>query len=352
MEKISFHFNGGIADNHELNFYEAGRFQYAAARFIYALESFRQDRRVVGRLTSKIAVDIRVKAPTQGSFLQEIIIFAAPAITDCALQVSVEAMMAYAWNKLFPASDTDNELAVELARAEVAREGQRTLQEVERTQQIRLMSDVARNGEATTQQALTILQETLNSNRQVMLGEQEITKQVLQLAFGRTKSDIERQELLSEFQEPLAEIDDTESDKLAGQLRKAVPDMVLPLRTSAEQLDIGGVSTGKSFASLDFDSGQAIGSHQIDADRQTRRGKIKSYDREQGSGKFRYHGDNALLNPLSFKIPSERRLEVGPKIIQAMQMESVIVAIQFVKDKFGNTISVILWDVFPEEGEG
>jgi hypothetical protein len=53
MDTIQFKFEGGMADNHELNFYEASRFQYAAARFIYTLEKFRQEGKIVARLNQR-----------------------------------------------------------------------------------------------------------------------------------------------------------------------------------------------------------------------------------------------------------------------------------------------------------
>lgn len=348
MESIKFHFDGGMANNHELNFYEAGRFQYAAARFVYNLERFRQDRKVVGRLSSKVAADIRIKAPQRGSFLQEILIVTAPAIAECAVQVPVEAMVAYAWNKLFPASSVDKELAIELSRQETERARETTAQAEQHTEQMRLMAEVARNGEATTQQALAILEKALEDNRQITLQQGEISRQALQLAAGRTKAEVERQELINEFRDQFSDIDVVESDRLAGQLRKAVPDIALPLRTSADQLDIAGGNTQKSFASLDFETGQAIGSQKIDSNRTTRRGRIKSYDREQGTGKFRY---DDFAHPLSFRIPTESKLEVAPRVIRAMQMETVLATVQFIRDQFDNPISLLLWDVYPEDGE-
>lgn len=302
----------------------------------------------MGRLSAKVAADIRIKAPQPACFLQEILIVSAPAIIDCAIQVPVEAMVAFAWNKLFPASSSDSELAIELARQEVAREQERTAQAVQQTEQMRIMADVARSGEATAKQALSILEHKIQDDRQLSLDNVEITKQDLKLAAGRTKSDIERQELINEHRDQFSQIDAAESDRLAGQLRKAVPDIALPLKSSADQLDIGGGRTGKAFASLDFATGQAIGSQNPDPDRTTRRGRIKSYDREQGTGKFRY---DEFSHPLSFKIPAESKLEVAPKVIGAMQMKTVMATIQFIRDQFGNPISILLWDVYPEEGE-
>jgi hypothetical protein len=54
VETLQFKFEGGMADNHELNFYEAGRFQYGAARFIYTIEKFRQEGKIVSKANDRV----------------------------------------------------------------------------------------------------------------------------------------------------------------------------------------------------------------------------------------------------------------------------------------------------------
>jgi len=95
MQNIRFQFLGGMADNHEMNFYEAGRFQYGAARFIYTLEKFRQEGRIVSRIGEKVKADIRIKAPKEGSFIQDVLIVASPIIADTSIKCSFEALFAY-----------------------------------------------------------------------------------------------------------------------------------------------------------------------------------------------------------------------------------------------------------------
>ena len=63
---ITFSFTGGIAENHELSFYEAARFQYAAAKLLYKLEHFRQKGIVLDRVSRKIDADIRVSTAKEG----------------------------------------------------------------------------------------------------------------------------------------------------------------------------------------------------------------------------------------------------------------------------------------------
>ena len=341
LESIQFKFDGGMSSNHELNFYEAGRFSYGAARWLYTLEKFRQDRKVISRLSTRVEADIRIRAPKRGSFLQEIIITAAPIIADCALKVPFEAMVAYAWDKISPPNTNDKELAVVLAKQEIEKER-------EKTKQFEIFAEVVSNNNATTQQTLSILDELVRRDRSHIVDGKEILREDLQLARDRTKAEVDRQQLIHEYIDQFSSLNSKESDLLAGQLRKSVPDMVLPLRSSATQLSIGGGSSKKSFAALDFKTGKAIGAQLEDKNREVWRGKLKSYDREQGTGKFRY---DDYKNPISFRIPHELRRNLSPKIVQAMQMDTVLATVQFIRDNFGNEISMILWDLHPDEGE-
>ncbi|MGJ3257959.1 MAG: hypothetical protein ACFE0S_00005 [Rhodospirillales bacterium] len=70
---FKFRFTGGIADENQLGFYDAGRFQYGAARLIHTSEVFRSRRHIPKRVTASIRseVDLRVRAAEPGSFLQE-----------------------------------------------------------------------------------------------------------------------------------------------------------------------------------------------------------------------------------------------------------------------------------------
>jgi hypothetical protein len=57
-EKLTFHFEGGLADEHKLDFYEAARFQYAAARLVVKLSQFRARGNFVKKITNTSNQDI------------------------------------------------------------------------------------------------------------------------------------------------------------------------------------------------------------------------------------------------------------------------------------------------------
>ena len=67
-EALSFHFEGSLADEHRMNFYESARFQYAAARLIVKLAQFRQRGNFSQKITNNSNIAIELVAQTEGSF--------------------------------------------------------------------------------------------------------------------------------------------------------------------------------------------------------------------------------------------------------------------------------------------
>lgn len=68
-EEIDFRFQGGLSDGHEMDFYEAGRFQYGAARLMVKLDQFRRTGRFYSRVTIDNNTSIRLRNQEDGSFI-------------------------------------------------------------------------------------------------------------------------------------------------------------------------------------------------------------------------------------------------------------------------------------------
>jgi hypothetical protein len=346
MSSIKFQFTGGMADNHEMNFYEAGRFQYGAARFIYTLERFRQDGKVVNRLSSRVNADIRIKAPQQGSFVQEIIFFAAPVIAEASIQCSFEALFAYVWNLILPTNKA-SDIAVALAKQEVEREKQRTLQEVERTEQTRLMAEVANNSNATTQQALEILNYAVTNGITIANEDYRLSREDVLAIRDEAVSNLDREKIIKENQVHLNSISPETERKLASQLRKSVNDLALPLRGSARNLNITQSNTeNRNIATLNAESARAI-SEEIESDLTISiRTSIKSYDVETGYGKLRF---GEQQKPVTFRVPTASKDILRSKILSAMDQEDVLVSAYEVKDTYGTVIRLILDNILKNE---
>jgi hypothetical protein len=360
MQKVQFKFSGGMANNHEMNFYEAGRFQYSAARFIYTLEKFRQDGRVVSRLTTTVNADIRIKAPIGGSIVHEALMVALPTISECAIKCSFEAVFAYVWDLILPKSKGPD-IALELARTELLREEQRTLQEGQRTTQMQIMSAFASSAIATTSEslravsedslrttseALRILDYVVRQGRGVHTANYHLTTEEIKNVRDEMFSQLKREELIAQNQAALSEINPETERKLAGQLRKTIGDLALPLKSSATNLNIAISGDGvRDVANLDVESAHSITQVIEDELPIIIRGSIKSYDVENGTGKFRYI---ELNNPISFRVPSASRLTLKTKILDGMERGDILLSAYFVRDAFRNPTNLIIDDVLED----
>jgi len=143
--RLTFRFEGGDADGGQLNFYDAARFQYGAARFVYTLEYFRQTGIVLSKITRRVNAEYRVPTPERGSWIMDVVQFAAPLMGEMEFKVPIEVMIAHVMERLIPgrkSRETLKEILSEPRSLDSERtvlERERTAQERERTEQIRLL---------------------------------------------------------------------------------------------------------------------------------------------------------------------------------------------------------------------
>ena len=73
-EKFSVVYDGGLASEGQLHFYEYGRAAYAVAGLVATVEHFRRTGHVASRISSRSYVDVIINAPERGSFPIDILI--------------------------------------------------------------------------------------------------------------------------------------------------------------------------------------------------------------------------------------------------------------------------------------
>lgn len=121
-EKIVFHFEGSLADSHSLNFYEAARFQYAAARFVVKLLQFRASGSFVKKITNNTNSDILLETHSRGSFDISILIPIAMAAKDAFISTSASQLMSYVFERLVGKTPNNQIASVLNAQSEVVRQ--------------------------------------------------------------------------------------------------------------------------------------------------------------------------------------------------------------------------------------
>jgi len=279
--RLTFRFEGGDADGGQLNFYDAARFQYGAARFVYTLEYFRQTGIVLSKITRRVNAEYRVPTPERGSWVMDVVQFAAPLMGEMAFKVPIEVMMAHVMEQLIPgrkSRETLKEILSEPRSPDSERtilERERTAQERERTEQIRLLTN-------TNAKALDVLGKTLDR-----LSAGGPATQTLHEVRDELTASFERVQMIEHYKRELDKIDDSYMTRLLDKTRTQVVEMGKPLIRSADRLAIGEVSRPQPFVSLTRRSVEALSGNTVDAIPSTLRGSIIRFDKENGWGKFR-----------------------------------------------------------------
>lgn len=99
-EKITFHFSGALAEHHKLNFYEAARFQYAAARLVVKLVQFRANGNFAKNITNFSNQDILLDTQEDGSFDISILVPVLMMAQEAFVNVSLTNLMSYIFERI------------------------------------------------------------------------------------------------------------------------------------------------------------------------------------------------------------------------------------------------------------
>ena len=226
---IFFAFEGGDADQQQPNFYDASRFQYAAARLIYTLEHFRQTGRVLERIHAKVQADYRVSSPRPGSWVLDVVLVNSLPLAQMLIQVPIDIMLAYVIDRLIPANKPRS-IALEIER-------ERTAQSREETRRHEIMAQ-------SNAIALNALSRALDASQvhQDRLVQALEARSELQAARDRSLS------LRAHNDELNDKIDDNMEAQLMSITRGQVVEMGKPLLRSAEDLVIGGANVRGNLA--------------------------------------------------------------------------------------------------------
>ncbi len=331
--QLRFRFEGGDAAGGTLNFYDAGRFQYGAARFIYTLEYFRQTGQVLSKITRRVDADYQISTPARGSFVLEVIQTAAPLLAEMAIKVPINVIMAHVMERLTPGRKS-RELASELLDDRRSGESERTAQERERTIQEKEKTEQIRIQASTTQQALRLVSDALST----LLPTHPQT-QALKDVHAELKASSERDRLAAPYQRELEKITDRDMTRLLDRTRSQVIEMGKPLIRSAERLEISEITSSSPLVSMNRRTVEELSGNEVDPLPSTLRGNITRFDKENGWGKFRNREFSA---PISFVVPAAIRNTLRDDVIDAMKEDEVDVIFYYVRDKSGKVQYLIV----------
>src|SRR5690606_39003909 len=133
-------FEGGIADAGQLHFYEYSRSQYARARFLATIEHFRRTEVVAERITLSSNVEILVKSPQTGSFIEDVVVPALQEGMAAAISTPLSALISYVWHMMINRPEKTDSALAELASVRKAEIAASVLNEQERTKQVEALA--------------------------------------------------------------------------------------------------------------------------------------------------------------------------------------------------------------------
>lgn len=288
QNNFSFKFEGGDADTHQLNFYDASRFLYGASRFIYHLEYFRESGNIAANVRTR-DIKFLLNAPQKGSFILDVMQTLLEHAKDNAYDVPLSALYVYIWHKLIPLK----------SKKESAKVAKDALDQVDKYAQIALES----------------------REREIELAERNRELEAL---------DKKRTAIIDPYKKILTSIPEDKINRLVHRIRPAAIDMGKPLYNSAEKLNIQ--NGHQTFVVLDKFSIEALKGNTVSASLTSLLGDVIQFNKETGWGKFR----NIELGKVSFRVPTELRDIWHDKIIDAMKLkEEVILVFYYVRDSSG-----------------
>lgn len=292
-EQIEFSFRGKLADAHTLDFYEAGRFQYGAARLMVKLDRFRRTGRFPSRITDDQNTRILLRTQEDGSFLIGVLASFLQAGGDQFLSTSLSTLWSYVADRVLPKSNTDTiRLALENERELIQSFDRQAARQADQNEQtLGLLADRIGNGDRLTNTAFDLYERLLAERERAVRLEAEAAE--------------------------LRRIQPDQDAKLVSMASPLLKDMGVTLRSSASSLVISSNDNEvrRPIVYLNKRMADDVDTSVID-DRPTLiLVRIIQYNVETGWGKLRTQEADGLL---SFNVPSDRKADVQGELLDAL----------------------------------
>ncbi len=318
-EQITFEFTGGLADEHLMNFYEASRFQYAAARLLVKLAQFRSSGRFSRNITDKGNVGITLETQEDGSFRINVSAPESPDAQsdDVFLTASLGDLIAYVAERVIEKTDDTDLIALLNANSDIVG----IYGEID--------SDDSQKIEAVIRDLITN-----HELRQSLLhGSGEMLE--------RRISEIGRQDSLRSVRKSIARIDRPREQKLIAMAAPLISEMATALRRSADVLKIQSsrADTSGNVLYLNQSMARQIESTKVDEEITPIIGNIIQYNKETGWGKLRLR---IASHPISFTVPSDSKVELQDELINEMGSEETYLQLYLVRDRARDPVRAIL----------
>jgi hypothetical protein len=312
-EKLTFHFEGALSDEHRMNFYESARFQYAAARLLVKLSQFRSSGKFKQKISNKSNFDIRLASQSDGSFNINVEDTGQGASEDPFMEVSLGDLVAYVSERV-----------------------------IEKLNEEALQGVGQVDGSAGGQSAIDQTAKSILSAATKLSDLPQDTRDLVR----RRVAEISREARLSENTDAIAKIDFSRSEKLIAMSAPLISEMATALRRSADTLEVSSSVSGKSkpVLFLDQDMASAIVTSVVDKDITAILCDVIQFNKDNGWGKVKI--ENGALT-VSFSIPYDILPRIKQTLIDTMKQDQVYLQTYFVRDRAGDVIRLIIAGILP-----
>lgn len=325
-EKLVFEFDGALADEHRMNFYEAARFQYAAARLLVKLSQFRNTGRFTKNITDKSNVSITLESQQKGSF--KINVDAPDAVENLEngqnsfLNTPISNLLSYVSERIIAKTDDEELIAIINAHPVFAEKyGKIGAGDGKRLDLV--IRDIIEN-------------EDLRSHIYPEAAE----------TIERRISEVGREDGLNASRDQIARIDAPREQKLISMTAPLVSEMATALRRSANTMRVKSIRKDRTTNVLYLNKrmAQEIETSNVDQDITPILGNIIQYNKETGWGKVRLQ---ISPQPLSFAVPSDMKAQLQDQLLKQMGKDQVYLQVYIVRDQTGEPLRLIIAGILP-----
>ena len=326
-EELTFHFEGALADDHKMNFYEAARFQYAAARLLVKLAQFRMQGSFVKKITNSSNFNILLEAQESGSFNVRNNSPSPGQSEKKFVDLTLSDLLSYISERLIEKGDEGDLIDAIAAHQQLLAEFGG--------------GDGDGDGAIDAEEADNIVEQIadLPSLKEGLRGD---AREVVE----RRAAELARDRRLEAGRSEVSKIDAAREQKLIAMSAPLLGEMATALRRSANSLEVRARSGGKPSTILYLNKKIAseIETAKVDRDITPILCDITQYNKETGWGKVKFSNTTTAI---SFSIPSDINKRIQPVLIDQMKKDKVYLQSYFVRDRAGEPIRLIVVGILP-----
>lgn len=316
-ETIDFEFRGAMSDLHALDFYEAGRFQYTAARLLVKLDQFRRSGRFTSKVTRDTNTTITLNAQRDGCFVISTAVPFLMAGGDAFLQANIGLMWSYVTDRVFKKPTDDN-----------LREALSTQRDL-----IQAYDNNIRESGEVNRRTLDLLESSIGANN-------ALTAEIRQL-YERLIAERDRKNYLEAHGQSLERITPDQESRLIAMATPLLKEMGVAFRKSAEVLLVTANDNENPPRRISFvnrEMAEEVELERIDPENVLLLVRIIQYNVETGWGKLR----SQEFGLLGLNVPSDIKRRLQASILHEMNRQDSLVECRIVRNPQGIPIRLII----------